>query len=163
MYKKISFMLASFFGAGYFPVAPGTFGSLVTLPFAFVLAYYYGLYGVAALAVVSFIIGWIVSVEVLKYTKHDPSLIVIDEVCGQSITLLPLAAMMQGNTNVVLVLLVGFALFRLFDITKPFPAGWADKKIRNALGVMLDDVFAGCYGAICLWLINRCFNLFIGF
>lgn len=163
MYKKISFALASFFGAGYFPFASGTFGSLVTLPFAYFAAYYYGLNGIIALTVISFVIGWIASIEVLKYTKHDPSLIVIDEVCGQSLTFASLATLMQGNSNILLVLLVGFALFRLFDITKPFPAGWADKKICNAFGVMLDDVFAGVYGAICLWLINHYFNLFIGF
>lgn len=163
MYKKISFALASFFGAGYFPFASGTFGSLVTLPFAYAAAYYYGMNGIIALTIGSFIIGWIASIEVLKYTKHDPSLIVIDEVCGQSLTFLPLAAAMQSNTNVMLVLLVGFILFRLFDITKPFPVGWVDKKVCNAFGVMFDDVLAGCYGALFLWLINRYYNLFIGF
>lgn len=163
MYKKIAFILAGFFGAGYFPFASGTFGSLVTLPFAAAVAYYYGICGVLFLAAVSFVIGWIASAEVLKYTKHDPSLIVIDEFCGQTITFVPLATAMQGNPDVLAVLAVGFLLFRLFDITKPFPAGWADKKICNAFGVMLDDVFAGCYAALVLWLINHYCNLFIGF
>lgn len=163
MYKKVSFCLASFFGAGYFPFASGTFGSLVTLPFAFCAAYYYGYNGILFLTIISFIIGWIASVEVLKYTKHDPSLIVIDEVCGQSLTFLPLATAMKGNSQVLVVLLAGFVLFRLFDITKPFPVGWIDKKVRNAFGVMFDDVLAGCFAAIFLWLINRYFNLFIGF
>ncbi len=163
MYKKIAFALASFFGAGYFPFASGTFGSLVTLPLVFATAYYYGFNGVLALSIISFIVGWVVSIEVLKYTKHDPSLIVIDEVCGQSLSFLPVAAVMQGNSHVILVLTIGFALFRLFDITKPFPAGWADKKIRNALGVMLDDVFAGGYAAVCLYLINHYYNLFMDF
>ncbi len=163
MYKKIAFALASFFGAGYFPFASGTFGSLVTLPLVWWSAYNYGAKGVAVLAAVAFIVGWVVSIEVLKYTKHDPSLIVIDEVCGQSLSFLPVAAVMQGNSHVILVLTIGFALFRLFDITKPFPAGWADKKIRNALGVMLDDVFAGGYAAVCLYLINHYYNLFMDF
>lgn len=163
MYKKISFLLASFFCAGYFPVASGTFGSLVTLPFVYYAAFRYGFNGVLLLSVISFLIGWIASKEVLKYTKHDPSLIVIDEVCGQSLTFLPLAAAMQGNGNLMLVLAIGFGLFRLFDITKPFPVGWVDKKVCNAFGVMFDDVLAGCYGAVFLWLISRYFNLFTGF
>lgn len=163
MYKKICFILSSFFAAGYFPFASGTFGSLVTLPFAYFAAYYYGLNGILALTVISFVIGWIASIEVLKYTKHDPSLIVIDEVCGQSLTFALLASAMQNNSNILIVLLVGFVLFRLFDITKPFPVGFVDRKVCNAFGVMFDDVLAGIYAAACLWGINHYYNLFIGF
>ena len=162
MYKKIAFTVASFLGSGYFPFASGTFGSLVTIPIVGYLGYCYGLMGVAFISIFSFIIGWIASVEVLKHTKHDPSFIVIDEVAGQSISFIILAPLMKDNAQIFLVLLVGFILFRIFDIIKPFPVGWADKKINNALGVMLDDVFAGCYAAVILWLINYNFNLFIG-
>lgn len=163
MYKKISFVLASFFGAGYFPFASGTFGSLVTLPVVFTAAYYYGLYGVLALTLGAFFIGWITSNEVLKYTEHDPSLIVIDEVAGQSLTFVCFADAMQGRFDVCWLMLTGFILFRVFDITKPYPVGWVDKKVRNGFGVMFDDILAGVYGAVVLWIIGHYFNLFAGF
>ena len=105
-------------------------------------------------------IGLIASKEVLKYTKHDPSLIVIDEVAGQSLSFVLLADKLVGNMQAWLVYLVGFAFFRLFDIWKPQPVRWADRKILNAWGVMLDDIFAGVYAAVCLYLINRYFSLF---
>lgn len=163
MYKKISFILASFLGAGYFPFASGTFGSLVTLPVAFVMAYYYGLYGILALTLVAFFVGWLASNEVLKYTSHDPSLIVIDEVAGQSLTFVLFANEMQGRFDVCWLMLAGFVLFRLFDIAKPFPVGLVDKKVRNGFGVMFDDILAGVYGAAMLWAFGHYFNLFAGF
>lgn len=160
MKKKIAYLLASYFGFGFSPFASGTVGSLMTLPLVFVCAYYWGMLGIICLSVVAFLIGVIASKEVLKYTKHDPSLIVIDEVSGQSLSFVLLADSLIGNMQAWLVYLVGFALFRLFDIWKPQPVRWADRKLLNAWGVMLDDVFAGIYAAICLCLINHCFSLF---
>ena len=154
MKKKISFILASFFGAGYSPVAPGTVGSLVTLPFVFALAYFYGSWGVTLLVLGSFALGVLATKEVLKHTKHDPSLVVIDEVAGQSLSFILIADSLNHNTNAWLAYALGFALFRLFDITKPNPVGWADKKILNAWGVMLDDIFAGVYAAVILYIIS---------
>lgn len=151
MRKKLSFVVASSFGVGYCPFASGTAGSLVTLPLAFAVAYFYGVWGILAAAVVAFFAGVAASREVLKYTKHDPSLIVIDEVVGQLLAFALVADKLVANTQAWAVYVIGFALFRLFDIWKPQPARWADQKVLNAWGVMLDDVFAGIYAALCLY------------
>ena len=160
MKKKIAYFIASYFGFGFSPFASGTVGSLMTLPLAFGCAYYWGMQGIVCLTVISFFIGVIASHEVLKYTKHDPSLIVIDEVAGQSLTFILLADKLIGNAQAWLVYLVGFAFFRLFDIWKPQPVRWADRKVLNAWGVMLDDIFAGIYAAVCLYWVNQYFSLF---
>ncbi len=151
MRKKLSFVVASSFGVGYCPFASGTAGSLATLPLAFAVAYFYGVWGILAAAVVAFFAGVAASREVLKYTKHDPSLIVIDEVVGQLLAFALVADKLVANTQSWAVYVIGFALFRLFDIWKPQPARWADQKVLNAWGVMLDDVFAGIYAALCLY------------
>lgn len=151
MRKKLSFVVASSFGVGYCPFASGTAGSLATLPLAFAMAYFYGVWGILAAAVVAFFAGVAASREVLKYTKHDPSLIVIDEVVGQLLAFALVADKLVANTQAWAVYVIGFVLFRLFDIWKPQPARWADQKVLNAWGVMLDDVFAGIYAALCLY------------
>ncbi len=151
MRKKLSFVVASSFGVGYCPFASGTAGSLATLPLAFAVAYFYGVWGILVAAVVAFFAGVAASREVLKYTKHDPSLIVIDEVVGQLLAFALVADKLVANTQAWAVYVIGFALFRLFDIWKPQPARWADQKVLNAWGVMLDDVFAGIYAALCLY------------
>ena len=108
-----------------------------------------------------FFVGTAATKEVLKYTKHDPSIVVIDETAGQLLSFGLVANQLVGRTDLgaVLMYLIGFGLFRLFDITKPQPAKWADSKVLNAWGVMLDDVFAGVYAAVVLWLINLIFVL----
>lgn len=152
MYKKLSYFLATMCGVGYCPFASGTAGSLATLPFAFVLAYFYGIWGIIFGTVVVFFVGTAATREVLKYTKHDPSIVVIDETAGQLLSFVLVAHELSGNSGVKAVILyaLGFALFRFFDITKPQPAKWADSKVLNAWGVMLDDIFAGIYAAIVL-------------
>ena len=152
MKKKFAYLIASVFGVGFCPVASGTAGSLVTIPLAFILDYSWGLCGILIAAVITFFAGVIASKEVLKYTKHDPSLIVIDEVAGQLTSFVLVAPQLCHNSGwqAVIVYILGFALFRLFDITKPLIVGWADKKIENAWGVMLDDIFAGIFAAVIL-------------
>ena len=81
---------------------------------------------------------------------EDPGMIVIDEVVGQWIALLCVPADWIGY-------LLAFALFRVFDISKPWPACWADSKLRSATGVMLDDVFAGLYALLCAALSTHYF------
>lgn len=151
MYKKISFILASIFGVGYCPFASGTAGSLATIPLAFFCVYNYGLIGIILATFIIFFIGVIVSNEVLKYTKHDPSLIVIDEVSGQLLTFVFVADKLQNTTEDLWIYFAGFILFRIFDITKPQPVRFADEKISNAWGVMLDDILAGIYSATILY------------
>lgn len=153
MRKRLSFWLATFFGFGYSRFAPGTVGSLATLPLAFLLAYFFGILGIISGVIISFIIGIAATAEVLKTTPHDPGFVVIDEVSGQLLTFAPVAAFLQGNLNSWGIYLSGFVLFRIFDIFKPQPVRWADRKILNAWGVMLDDIIAGIYAMLILYIL----------
>lgn len=145
-------VITTFFGAGRLRPAPGTWGSLAALPAALGVYQVTGLWGFLALTVAVFFIGWwATQIHTQGAEDHDPSYIVIDEVAGQWIALWPV---MIGAYHVgadVTALWPGwiaaFALFRLFDITKPGPIGWADRR-GDALGVMLDDVIAGIFAAL---------------
>jgi phosphatidylglycerophosphatase A len=133
--------IGSGFGSGFSPIAPGTAGSIAALlPWwwmrALPLPYY-------ALAIgLAFAIGvWASSWVVRRSGVQDPQVVVWDEFVGVWIALIAAPAGW-------IWMLAGFALFRLFDIWKPWPVSWADEKIGGGLGVMLDDVFAGCYALI---------------
>ncbi|OPZ59415.1 MAG: Phosphatidylglycerophosphatase A [Candidatus Aminicenantes bacterium ADurb.Bin508] len=79
---------------------------------------------------------------------EDPRWIVIDETAGMLVSLTPL---LLGLPIKPISLLAAFILFRIFDILKPFPVGWADRKIHGGLGIVLDDLFAGVYSAVILY------------
>ena len=144
--KFLAFTIASFFGVGYMPVASGTFGSAVAFLLIVPVVYYYGVVGLSVVIVGTFVLGVLATKKVLQYTEHDPSLVVIDEVCGQAITCLPIVFLQIDNY--FRVYFFAFVLFRLFDITKPLFVGWVDRNMTNALGVMLDDVLAGIFASI---------------
>lgn len=156
MKKKIAYFIASMCGVGFCPVASGTFGSLATLPLAFCLAYFCGFWAVLFASILIYTAGVWATKEVLKYTKHDPSLVVIDETVGQTLTFLFVSPLLYHTWNCqsVILCVCGFALFRLFDILKPSLVGWADEQIHNAHGVMLDDVFAGIFAGLILCAIS---------
>ena len=145
-------MTATVFYVGYMKPAPGTWGSLAALPFAWLIYAIGGLWLFALSIPAAYVKGYIATKWMTEGAdNHDPSEIVIDEVVGQWIALFPV---LYGASHVdmnVLSLWPGwiaaFGLFRLFDITKPGPVGWADRK-DNATGVMLDDVIAGVLAAI---------------
>ena len=147
----MSKMIATFFFVGLLRPASGTWGSLAALPAGWIIANWAGFFGLLFATVFVYFAGlWATIEETRGKDNHDPSEIVIDEVAGQWIALLPViygANMMQAD---LLALWPGwiaaFALFRLFDITKPGPVGWADKR-DDATGVMLDDVIAGLMAA----------------
>jgi phosphatidylglycerophosphatase A len=129
--------------SGYLPKAPGTWGSVVGLIVYFFLRdlslpAYLTTIGVL-LAVGTFAAG---SAEKIMDRK-DPGQVVIDEIVGMLITLA--AAPAQP-----IVWLLGFGLFRFFDIIKPFPIQWIDKRIQGGIGIMMDDVVAGLYGFLVL-------------
>jgi len=130
-------ILSTWFWTGLSPKAPGTMGSLAALPFGFLLLHFGGQLLLLEGIVVVFCIGlWSTHVYVTRSGKSDPGEVVIDEVAGQWIPLL------VAGTNPLLYLL-GFALFRLFDIWKPFPISWLDQNVKGAFGVMIDDILAG--------------------
>ena len=151
MLKKLSFFLATFFGIGYAPKAPGTMGSLATLPIAFVLSRYGNGTLFVVTAAVIYAVGVLSTRKVLKYTPHDPSFVVIDEVVGQLLAFVFVSDIYPLN---VYWLLGGFAAFRFFDILKPCPFSYFDKKWKNATGFMMDDVMAGLYAATVLKVIH---------
>jgi phosphatidylglycerophosphatase A len=149
--RVVAYVIATWFGAGYCPLASGTAGSLAALPFAFLTAYFGGASAIALIALLVYVVGTLATREVLKYTAPDPSLVVIDEVLGQFITLIPVANTLIENVRDWWLYVAAFLLFRFFDILKPWPANYFDSKVINAHGVMLDDVFAGIYAAVVLW------------
>ncbi len=145
-------LVATVFGAGLSPVAPGTFGSLVALPFAWLIYWAAGPAALLAATLIVFFIGWWASsVYVNKAGIADPGAVVIDEVAGQWLVL----AVAPLN---IWYFAAGFVLFRLFDIAKPWPVSWADRRIKGGFGVMFDDILAAIYGGAVLlvlaWLVE---------
>ncbi|MEM7732268.1 MAG: phosphatidylglycerophosphatase A [Pseudomonadota bacterium] len=150
--RALAYMIATTGLVGHLKPAPGTWGSLFALPLAWGL---HGLGGASLLVtatVLAFFAGlWATATITAGKPDHDPSYVVIDEVVGQWIALWPVSLGMMHSGASVMDMWPGwvsaFMLFRLFDITKPGPVGWADRK-SDAMGVMLDDVFAGVMAAI---------------
>jgi phosphatidylglycerophosphatase A len=135
--------IATGFGAGYLPKAPGTWGSLLALPLHFFLRQLAPDHYALALAAVFFIAVISAGQAEKILDRKDPGVVVIDEVIGMLITLI-------GAPNNPLIWLLGFLLFRLFDIFKPFPIRLIDQRISGGLGIVLDDVLAGIYSLIVL-------------
>jgi len=137
-------LLATWFGSGLLPKIPGTWGSLAALPFAWVIAVWGGNLALLAAAVIVFVIGiWASNRYISEIGGEDPGPVVIDEVAGQWLTLCVI-------TPDPLFYGLGFVLFRITDILKPWPANWADREVKGGLGVMLDDVLAAAYSAAML-------------
>jgi phosphatidylglycerophosphatase A len=140
-------LLATWFGSGLLPGMPGTWGSAAALPFAWVIHVYFGPWALAAAAGVVFFVGiWAADAYTAETGVADPGPVVIDEVAGLWLTL-ALAASLDPAHYVA-----GFVFFRLADILKPWPVGWADREIKGGLGVMVDDILAGLYAALLLYL-----------
>lgn len=151
----MSRFIATFGFVGLIPVAPGTFGSLAALPLAWLLHWSGGFPALAVAIVAVFAIGlWATTRETSSGENPDPSEIVIDEVVGQWIALVPLSAGLWHAGVAPHIFpypgwIGGFLLFRIFDIWKPWPVSWADN-LHSPLGVMLDDVLAGILAAACV-------------
>lgn len=156
MKTKIAHLIATYLGLGYSPKAPGTVGSLGTLPLALVIAYFWGTAGILLAATIVFFIGVWATNEVIKNQENkDPSIVVVDEVVGQLLAFTIVAPSLYQNLNLWYIYVIGFLLFRCFDIIKLGPVKWADTKLKNAWGVMLDDVFAGMLAAVVLTFIMQ--------
>jgi len=139
---RLSLVVATFLGSGLSPVAPGTVGSLAALPLAYGLLYFPMWLGFFAVAVLFLVGVWASNTIEASLEQHDASFIVIDEVVGQCLVVLLLDLCLRGAVDLSLILLMSFGGFRLFDIVKPWPVGWVDRKVKGGLGVMLDDVVA---------------------
>ncbi len=141
--------LATWFGSGLLPWAPGTWGSVAALPFAWAIYASTGPVGLAVATVIVFAVGtWAADVYARHDEDGDPGPVVIDEVAGQWMVLVVVE---PG----LIVYAIGFALFRFADIVKPWPASWADRSLKGGLGIMLDDIFAAVYAGAALLALDQ--------
>ena len=145
-------LFLTFFGAGLSPKAPGTIGTLASLPVGIFVLYYFGMQTLFMLTLTITIIGIF---EINKYEKvtgiHDHQQIVIDEAAGMWLSLMiahSTAITMTYPYAELLAIIFSFAAFRLFDIWKPSTIGWIDRELKGGMGVMLDDVLAGIAGGL---------------
>lgn len=136
------------FGSGLSPWAPGTMGTLVAVPIYLLLAQLsLTLYLIITLVV--FLVGiGICDITAQNLGVHDHPAIVWDEIAGFLLT-------MTGAPREIGWLILGFALFRLFDVLKPWPIGWLDRNLSGGLGIMLDDMVAGFLALLCMMLLAR--------
>lgn len=151
VFSRFSYWIAFGFGSGLAPKAPGTFGTLMAIPLYLALsslpAWLY--LSVVALA---FIVGvYVASIVTRELGIEDFSGVVWDEMVGYWLTMMfvPVHA---------LWIIVGFLLFRFFDILKPFPIGWVEKRVSGGLGIMLDDILAAVPAWIILQGLYACFQ-----
>jgi len=140
--------LATWFGSGLLPKAPGTWGTLASLPFAWAIHSFAGWQVLAAASLAIFCIGiWASNGYIKNLGGEDPGPVVIDEVAGMWMTLIPAAYFFPYAPD-LMTYGVAFVLFRLADIFKPWPASWADKNIKGGLGIMLDDIIAAVFSGL---------------
>jgi phosphatidylglycerophosphatase A len=136
--------VATWFGSGFLRPAPGTWGTLAAIPFGYAIYFTGGVTALLAAIVLVTLLGvWATKRVQGHLGEHDNSTIVIDEVVGIWIVLCvtPVDLVSYG---------AAFALFRIFDVIKPFPISWLDNNIPGAWGVMIDDIAAGLVAAACV-------------
>jgi phosphatidylglycerophosphatase A len=144
---RVALLIAEFFYCGRFPYAPGTVGSLgALLIWVPALIFNWALWLKISVLVVLFVIGlWASSYGIAYYQKSDPKQVVIDEVVGIGLPFLVI------NNN-IFEMILAFVLFRFFDIIKPWPINYVEKRFPDKWGIMLDDVVAGLFAMIILVL-----------
>jgi phosphatidylglycerophosphatase A len=153
VFKNPLHLLAFGFGSGLAPRAPGTFGTAVAVGLYLLLPALPTLHYLL-LILLSFLLGiYICHKTAQALQTHDHPGIVWDEFVGYWITMIAAPIGWQWVA-------VGFVLFRLFDIAKPWPIGWLDKKLHGGLGIMLDDVLAGFYALVVMQLLGSMARLF---
>jgi len=136
----IARLLATWFGVGYIPPAPGTAASFVALPFAWLILWKFGPYVLAAASIVVFFVGvWASDVFAKEVANPDPHACVIDEVAGQWLACATAPLSPVGFA-------IAFLLFRTFDIAKLWPVSWGEELPRG-WGIMTDDMIAGAMAA----------------
>lgn len=145
--RRLAVFLATTCGVGYSPVAPGTLGSLVGLVIYLYTLRWPALYQVVLAGGITVVGVWASSRAAEHFSREDPSQVVIDEVAGQLVTFLWTGV---GTTGAV----IGFALFRVLDVVKPWPAGRFER-LHGGTGIMADDVMAGLYANLLLQVAVR--------
>ena len=156
MIKNINFLFVTFFGLGTIRYAPGTITSLITTIFLFSSFHILNLSNslILIILVIIFLYAFPAVTNYIKENSNkDPKEVVIDEVIGQSIPIYLYEVAHGTNKDfieAILFYIYIFILFRFFDIKKPFPINFIDKKFKNSFGVIMDDVFAGFYVVLTL-------------
>ena len=161
MIKRINFLFVTLLGLGKINKIPGSIASLATILFLFFLFHIINInpnIALISLIIVFFVSLFAVNIYIKNLDDKDPKEIVIDEFIGQSIPicLYEIAHDTTKETNEILTFyFIMFILFRIFDITKPFPVSYYDKNFKNSFGVILDDVCAGLYvvAALVLYMV----------
>ena len=159
--KKINLLISTFFGYGYLTKMPGTVASLVTTIFIYIAYEYLG-YTDLKFSIILFFILFFYSFYAVKdseseFKNKDPRQIVIDEVLGQAMPLLLLLYLNQNNQlsiKIEIYYLISFISFRFFDIIKPFPVNYFDQNFKNYFGIIIDDIMAGFYSMLLIYLIS---------
>ena len=159
--KKINILISTFFGYGYLTKMPGTLTSTVTTIFIYIAYEYLG-YTNLKFSIIFFILLLFYSFYAVKdseseFKDKDPKQIVIDEVLGQSMPLILLLYLDQNNQlsiKIEIYYVLSLIFFRFFDILKPFPVSYFDKNFKNYFGIIMDDIMAGLYSMILIYLIS---------
>jgi len=138
--KRLAVLLATSLGAGYFPVAPGTAGSAVGVVIYLLTRHWSTFQQIALLAVISGVGVWAAELAARHFGRDDPGPVVIDEVAGQLLTLLLTGVGVGGAV-------IGFFVFRVLDIFKPWPARRLEN-LHGGLGIMADDLMVAIYGNV---------------
>lgn len=145
-YHPVS-LLATWFSSGLLPKAPGTWGSLAALPPAAVILWLFGNLGLLVATLAISLVGiWASGSYARRQGIKDPGVVVIDEVAGLWLALLPFCFE-------PLTFVLAFVIFRAFDILKPWPISWADRHLADGLGIMADDILAGLYSIVIMGLL----------
>ncbi len=159
--KKINVLLSTFLGYGYLTKIPGTIASAVTTVFLYiayeVLGYNDIKFSIIFFVPLFFYSFYAVQDSETEFKNKDPQQIVIDEVLGQSmpiILILYLNQTNQINMSIEIYYIFSFLFFRFFDIFKPFPVNYFDKNHKNYFGIIMDDIIAGLYSMISIYLIS---------
>jgi phosphatidylglycerophosphatase A len=146
VWRDPAYFIAFGFGSGLMPIAPGTWGTLVAIPIYLLMVQLPPFLYLLLVAVGFFLGVWVCNKVSRELGVHDYAGIVWDEVVGYLLTMFLVPA---GPVSILL----GFCLFRLFDILKPFPIRWVDKHVHGGLGIMLDDVIAAIPAFVILQLL----------
>ena len=167
MIKKINTLFVTMFGLGRIPKIPGTFGSLATV---ILLYFFFHILDLSSILILIFLMVIFVfsfkavALHIKDNANKDPKEVVIDEFIGQSIPIY-IYEISHGTEKsfdqAIIFYGVCFILFRFFDIVKPFPVNFFDKKFKNSFGVIMDDICAGFYvvlSLICFMIFKSYFN-----
>ena len=163
MIKNLNTLFVTMFGLGKIPKIPGTFGSLATIIILYIFFHIIDLSSNIVLVglIITFIFSFIAVAAYIKDNENkDPKEVVVDEFIGQSIPIYLYEVshgINKSSEEAIIFYGICFVLFRFFDIVKPFPVNFFDKKFKNSFGVIMDDVCAGFYvvlSLICFMVLN---------